>query len=484
MNHVKPRLLSLYSILSVTLLIAGCGWQPSVGPMASRSKDGKTTQLPPSPRGISTNGSAKLPGSGAVAPPMSTGGPGGPGGPSADEIRSGASVMPSNQGAFRSTVATLNLPPPLLSDRHDLLAGWIDLYDGSTLFGWTAQSNANWNTSNAMLGASRGDPGLLTTNTEFGDYHLRVDYHCIGENVNSGVFLHTNDKPGRDDITTRCYELNIAPDSNPFPTGSIVGRAKSMKSINPKGWHSMEAKVQGGQVTVFVDGVMTADYTDPRPLRRGKIGLQFNEGAIEFREVKIRPLGLGLFGSAGGQSGWKLDPKGKTALEVGADGDFRLRGGKGYLESEKQFKDFFLQVEARTNRENQNSGIFFRAIPGSEMDGYECQINNAVNEDGTPKDHGTGGIFNRQKARSMPAPENRWFALTLICDGPHMACWVNGTQVSDWTDDRPADPNPRKGKRLEAGSIMLQGHDPSTDVSFRLFRISELPARVEPETAP
>ena len=230
---------------------------------------------------------------------------------------------------------------------------------------------------------------------------------------------------------------------------------------------------------IYVDGSLTADYTDPRPLRRGKIGLQFNTGAIKFREVKIKPLGLGLFGDAGGQSGWKLDTNGRTALEVSVDGDFHLRGGKGFLESEKTFKDFILQVEARTNHENQNSGIFFRTIPGSNMDGYECQINNAA-VDEKPVDFGTGGIFNRQKARIMPAPEGQWFALTIICQGARMGCWVNGTQVSDWVDDRPEDPNPRKGKRLEAGTIQLQGHDAKTDVSFRLFRAAELPTRNEP----
>jgi len=63
--------------------------------------------------------------------------------------------------------------------------------------------------------------------------------------------------------------------------------------------------------------------------------------------------------------------------------------------------------------------------------------------------------------------------MTLIADGPHMAAWVNGYQVSDWTDDRPAHENPRKGLRLEPGTIMIQGHDPTTNISFRNLRIAE-----------
>ena len=55
-----------------------------------------------------------------------------------------------------------------------------------------------------------------------------------------------------------------------------------------------------------------------------------------------------------------------------------------------------------------------------------------------------------------------------------MAVWVNGLQVTDWKDDRPDDPNPRRGRRLEPGHISLQGHDPTTNLDFRAIRVSEM----------
>ena len=67
--------------------------------------------------------------------------------------------------------------------------------------------------------------------------------------------------------------------------------------------------------------------------------------------------------------------------------------------------------------------------------------------------------------------------MTLVATGSHMATWVNGRQVSDWTDTRPADANPRKGLRLEAGTLSLQGHDPTTDLLFRALKIAEVPMR-------
>jgi hypothetical protein len=67
--------------------------------------------------------------------------------------------------------------------------------------------------------------------------------------------------------------------------------------------------------------------------------------------------------------------------------------------------------------------------------------------------------------------------MTIHADDKHMAGWVNGYQVSDWTDNRAPHENPRKGLRLEAGTIIIQGHDPTTDLSFRNLWISEIPER-------
>jgi hypothetical protein len=58
-----------------------------------------------------------------------------------------------------------------------------------------------------------------------------------------------------------------------------------------------------------------------------------------------------------------------------------------------------------------------------------------------------------------------------------MAVWVNGYQVSDWTDRRKPDENPRWGMRTKPGTIIIQGHDATTDLSLRNLRIAEIPPR-------
>jgi hypothetical protein len=78
-------------------------------------------------------------------------------------------------------------------------------------------------------------------------------------------------------------------------------------------------------------------------------------------------------------------------------------------------------------------------------------------------------------ARRQAAKDGEWFTMTVAAHGRHIATWVNGVPVVDWTDNRPPNDNPRNGCRLEKGPISLQGHDPTTDIDFRNLRLVELP---------
>jgi hypothetical protein len=125
----------------------------------------------------------------------------------------------------KAAPAKVTAAPQLLTDA-ELAEGWIALFDGQTLFGWQAQSKADWQVKDGAIFVSKGERGLLTTTVEFDNYVLKLDFRAA-QAANSGVFLRTPAVVGMNDITTKCYELNIAPPDNPFPTGSYVGRQKA-----------------------------------------------------------------------------------------------------------------------------------------------------------------------------------------------------------------------------------------------------------------
>jgi len=368
--------------------------------------------------------------------------------------------------------------------RDDFEAGWLSLFDGETLFGWKANSDLNWRVEGGVIRADKGTPGLLLTTFELADYELRYDYR-LEQNGNSGVFLRTVFNPK--DPAVDCYELNMCDTHPDYSTGSLVAREKVQGEVGIKeGWRHFHVRVEGSHIIATLDGQQVIDFTDTSAAKRqsGFIGLQMNGGQIEFRNIFLKPLATEAVFNGKDLSGWKVVDGSKSKFEA-TDEKIHVTGGTGFLETEKTWGDFVLQTVAKTNVDAVNSGIFFRAMPGSKetpSNGYELQIHHgfADGDRTKPNDYGTGfgtgAIFRRMKVRRVVGNDKERFAMTLIANGPHFSTWVNGYQVVDWADKRKPHENPRKGQRLKAGHFSLQGHDPGTDLEFYEVRVAEIVA--------
>jgi len=357
---------------------------------------------------------------------------------------------------------------------QELADGWILLFDGESLYGWQPATKADWKVVDGTIDVTSGEPGLLNTASQFGDFELTAEFRAA-KTTNSGIFLRTTPQPR--DPTTDCYELNIhsAPDAR-FPTGSFVGRKRGEGSGVDEDWHRFHVTARGGKFQVRLDGKPVLEYEDPKPRTRGHIGLQLNQGPVAFRNIKLKPLGMKSIFNGRDLAGWEVFHDKPSRFEVTQSGDLQITGGPGQLESKEKYADFILQLEVFVGAPGLNSGVFFRSLPGQFWMGYESQIQNQfVDGDPTkPKDCGTGGIYRRQNARRIVADDETWFTKTIVANKDHIAVWVNGILVTDFTDRRPAHENPRKGRRLEAGTIQLQGHDPTTNLRFRNLKIVEL----------
>jgi hypothetical protein len=358
--------------------------------------------------------------------------------------------------------------------------GWISLFDGATLFGWEpGRPDAAWRVADNTLTAEDGPPGLLVTTSEFADFELCCDVR-VAAGGNSGIFLRTLAAPA--DPARDCYEFNVCDTHELFPTGSLVGLTKPAVATAGDGrWLACRIRAEGPTITAWLDGRQILEYVDERPQarRRGRIGLQSNGGTVAFRGVLLKPLGTVPIFNGRDLSGWHEVPGGTSRFTV-ADEAIHVAGGRGFLETDGMWSDFVLQARVRTNGPRLNSGIFFRAMRGTAeqpSNGYELQIHNGFRDGdrSQPADFGTGGIYRRSPARRVVGDDGTWQTLTLAATGRHLAAWVDGEQVTDWTDDRPADDNPRQGARTAAGHLSLQGHDPTTNLDFRDLSIAELP---------
>src|SRR5438270_10212175 len=134
------------------------------------------------------------------------------------------------------------------------------------------------------------------------------------------------------------------------------------------------------------------------------------------------------------------------------------------------FKDFELKVDVMTLPKS-NGGVYIlteyqeTGWPGK---GFEVQVNNSYPTD--PKL--TGSLYEVADNGSEVARDNEWFTEDIFVKGDSVTVKVNDKVVAQWT--QPSDwkgTGDFPGRRIGAGTIALQAHDPGSTVYYKNIRI-------------
>ena len=137
------------------------------------------------------------------------------------------------------------------------------------------------------------------------------------------------------------------------------------------------------------------------------------------------------------------------------------------------FKDFELKVDVMT-RPKANGGVYIQTEyqeTGWPDRGFEVQVNNSY--PGDPRL--TGSLYEVADNLAMVAKDNEWFTEDILVKGDSITVKVNDKVVAQWT--QPSGWNGTKtfpGRRIGAGTIALQAHDPGSTVYYKNIRIKPL----------
>ena len=312
----------------------------------------------------------------------------------------------------------------------------------SEMFGLTSAEKDVWKiespSEKTVLTATTTQPTIIRTTTQFGKFDVSIKY-ALSKGGKASLLLKTDPKG------LRCLEI-------PLKDTESMDNLQSVSLTNE-------------QIN------KTSKYG------RGFIGVKLYKGTIRIENIIVKPVLSQKLFNGKDLDNWKTH----DVIDAGVNenGELTVKNGNGSLESALRYGDFNLSLDVYVNGEGLNSGVFFRCIPGEKMNGYECQVHfGFLDGDRTkPQDCGTGGIFRRVNARKVIGNDKEWVNVYINAVGNHFAVWVNGEQVSDWTDTRKLDPNPRRGLRLDLGTIQLQGHDATSNFKFRNIVIEEIPVR-------
>lgn len=183
-------------------------------------------------------------------------------------------------------VGALLAGPALTLDAQN--AGWVVLFDGTSLNAWDRTGDANWRIADGSVQADKGS-GFLVSKASYGDFEIRAEF-WVDDDANSGIFLRCDDP--KMPAAASCYEVNIF-DKRPeqkYATGAIVDVGALTTAPKAGGrWNTYEITARGQQLTVTLNGVRTVDVRDGKHAR-GPVALQYGAGAVKFRKVEIRPL--------------------------------------------------------------------------------------------------------------------------------------------------------------------------------------------------
>jgi len=176
---------------------------------------------------------------------------------------------------------------------------WVTLIDGDKgLENFNRIGDANWRAEGGAIVADKGAKGgHLVSKKSYKDFVIRAEFWA-DSNSQSGIFFRiSNPKSVGADSA---YEANIY-DKRPgaeYSTGAIVNHA--MVPVPPiykmKGtWHTYEITAKGNQLTLVLDGVVTANIQNDAH-KQGPFSLQFGNrgkepgGTIKWRKVMVREL--------------------------------------------------------------------------------------------------------------------------------------------------------------------------------------------------
>ena len=350
---------------------------------------------------------------------------------------------------------------------QEIADGWILLFDGNTTFGWKIDGDAS--VKDGLLKVGKNTKARLTT--AFGSFELDYEYKVDDERFGSATFNLMNG-----------MEIGAkAPLAGPREDAREM-EGKKVNETWKRHIHKLEVTRKDRMWTWSSKGDGGGGITASSEPKTYQTTIEFRtelfgEPTLTLRNVKLKPIGQTAIFNGKDLTGWQEIPGKKLKFTVNDKGELNVKDGNGDLQTTGEWDDFVLQLDVISNGKHLNSGVFFRCLPGQFWSGYEAQIRNQWQGDDRtkPVDYGTGGIYNRQPARKVVSTDHEWFTMTVVAHGNHLATWVNGYQVTDFTDTRPPDMSARKGLKLDKGPISIQGHDPTTDLSFRNIRIEAMP---------
>ncbi|WP_143962324.1 3-keto-disaccharide hydrolase [Litoribacter populi] len=175
--------------------------------------------------------------------------------------------------------------------------GWISLFDGTSLEGWTVTENPRaFQVFSGMLVSHGPRAHLYYNGDEIGkdlkNFELKADIMTFPK-ANSGIYIHT--EYTEKGFPNKGYEIQINEASQCINRANEKGLETSERETYVKDmqWFTQHIIVQDNMVTIKINDEVVNKYKiDEAELNGGTIALQAHDmhSRVYFKNIKIKPL--------------------------------------------------------------------------------------------------------------------------------------------------------------------------------------------------
>jgi hypothetical protein len=358
----------------------------------------------------------------------------------------------------REFLATAGSTPALLAAQAGGESGFVPLFDGRTLAGWSVcegpESAFYVNEGAIVVHQSAGFPTWLRSAKPYENFDFRGEFFVKGW-TDSGIYLHAPEH-GRNMWCGMKIHIFHQVDEKPAPEsmGSIFPIVPPMKvNVKNKGeWNSFRILMDWPRLQAWTNDEQILDVNAEsvpelrHRLRTGYLGLESLSYPIRFRNLRVRELPskivwTPLYDSPADLAKWHVSD-GKPQFE--ALGPVLHSDGVGHLATNEKFRDFELQMYVR-HAWHHNGGVLFRTSgQGSRGRHYEIQLHDVEGAH-----YPTGSLYSVKRGLYPHIQHDEWWLLQMRVKDATCMVRINGETVLDF--DRL--------DNLDEGPIELQAHD-------------------------
>ena len=365
-----------------------------------------------------------------------------------------------------------------------------------------ADAKKHWTVENGEL-VNDGKGAYLTTEKEFTDYELWIDYKTVAK-ADSGIYLKGNPQVQIWDFTEAGGKWNIGADKG---SGGLWNNSKGAKGKDPMHladkpfgeWNRFRIIQVGATTSVWlndkliVDHAIMENFWDRKsPLfRSGFIQLQTHGGEIRWRNIFIKEYTAdesNAYLSEGSKDFAKVFNGENFEGWEGATKDYQIKEGAlmckpgkgGNLFTSKEYSNFVARLEFNLPPGG-NNGLAIR-YPGKGNPAYDGMTELQVLDSEHPKyarldkrQYHASAYGMAAATRGYLRKSGEWNFQEVHVDGSKITVILNGNKILDTDLSKITEymaNSKHPGKELEKGHFGFAGHnDP---VQFRNIHIKEI----------